>query len=395
MRTVRKRKLKNIRTHYVEAETKLLLKSDETRKSAPPLHSHDPIALNQTIMLSPTTSTSSLSHDPIASPRSSNLYKSFSGILLILLSFLFFGFFRHSEPTNVYFDDFPVIAPHKSVPKFIHQTHSYEFLQLPEEILSRIKPWQADAGWEYFYYSDEIQIQFIRQHFPERVQRAYNNLRPGAFKTDFFRYCLLYIKGGLYADLDLKRTHAPLSELWNDLNGASFMVGIDRYRILLWNAFLLSSPGNPIIRRAIMRSVTHIEHHYYGCNPLDVTGPGLLTDAVGEFFHWSRRRIWPQGRFTFGDYDIIITNRTYFEPKYFQHARFKTVTHSGPSYGKLWGWASIFKDESMISRLSQFAHIHGLCKLRFISYYISKDAHYSDCCSIANLFDNHRTWSLD
>ena len=36
-----------------------------------------------------------------------------------------------------------------------------------------------------------------------QVRQAYDSLIPGAFKADLFRYCVLLIYGGVYADVDI------------------------------------------------------------------------------------------------------------------------------------------------------------------------------------------------
>lgn len=40
-------------------------------------------------------------------------------------------------------------------------------------------------------------------HFPSEVLEAFDILIPGAFKADLFRYCVLFIYGGVYADVDM------------------------------------------------------------------------------------------------------------------------------------------------------------------------------------------------
>ena len=52
-------------------------------------------------------------------------------------------------------------------------------------------------------YSDEDLRCFINLRFDKEVIKAYDNLRPLAYKADLGRYCLLYENGGLYADLSV------------------------------------------------------------------------------------------------------------------------------------------------------------------------------------------------
>jgi mannosyltransferase OCH1-like enzyme len=59
------------------------------------------------------------------------------------------------------------------------------------------------SGWEHRFYTDDESGSFLSTHFPPEVREAYDTLLPGAFKADLFRYCALFINGGLYADVDI------------------------------------------------------------------------------------------------------------------------------------------------------------------------------------------------
>lgn len=58
-------------------------------------------------------------------------------------------------------------------------------------------------GWEHKFFSDEASGEFLETHFPPEVKEAYDALTAGAFKADLFRYCVLFIYGGVYADVDV------------------------------------------------------------------------------------------------------------------------------------------------------------------------------------------------
>lgn len=55
---------------------------------------------------------------------------------------------------------------------------------------------------------------FIREHYSERVLRAYNQINPlyGQARADFFRYLLLYRVGGVYLDIK-SGVQRPLEEV--------------------------------------------------------------------------------------------------------------------------------------------------------------------------------------
>ena len=51
------------------------------------------------------------------------------------------------------------------------------------------------------YYDDTGARDFIINNYPSEVLWAYDKLIPGAYKADLWRYCVLYINGGIYVDI--------------------------------------------------------------------------------------------------------------------------------------------------------------------------------------------------
>jgi mannosyltransferase OCH1-like enzyme len=57
---------------------------------------------------------------------------------------------------------------------------------------------------EYHLYSGEEIEEIIKFNFDNNVYKSYQKLKPYAYKSDLARYCLLYLYGGLYIDLNTK-----------------------------------------------------------------------------------------------------------------------------------------------------------------------------------------------
>lgn len=95
--------------------------------------------------------------------------------------------------------------PRRLIPRIVHQTW-FEPLQddrAKYPNMSRLTESFRKSGWEYKFYSDDDSVAFLDAHFPPAVREAYDALIPGAFKADLFRYCVLLIYGGVYADVDI------------------------------------------------------------------------------------------------------------------------------------------------------------------------------------------------
>ena len=163
------------------------------------------------------------------------------------------------------------------IPKIIHQTFETEFT--PPGMAKAQESWKINnLTYQYKFYNAAERVQFLKKNFKSSVLNAYDSIIPGAFKADLFRYCILYVEGGVYADADticLK----PLDQYIKA--GDSLLVVRDdpMAKKLLANAFIAASPKHPLLWEAINKATSNIasrEERFY----LDYTGPGLLGKCL-------------------------------------------------------------------------------------------------------------------
>ncbi|SPW29016.1 Mannosyltransferase OCH1 and related enzymes [Elizabethkingia miricola] len=86
------------------------------------------------------------------------------------------------------------------IPKVIYQTYKDKIPWYSHFYIWRFR--RKNKDFEYEFYNDERIDSFIKENFPEDVYYAYCKLQIGAAKADFFRYAILYKKGGVYLDID-------------------------------------------------------------------------------------------------------------------------------------------------------------------------------------------------
>jgi mannosyltransferase OCH1-like enzyme len=141
---------------------------------------------------------------------------------------------------------------------------------------------EDNKGLKIEYYNDYDSRNFIKLHFPNSVLNAYDKLIPGSYKADIFRYCILYVNGGIYGDLTQQYT-LPLKEIV-DLSKDICLVQ-DRISgkishvdgvIPIQISFMAARPKLQIFMDAIEKCVKNIMNNNYGSNPLDITGPYLF-----------------------------------------------------------------------------------------------------------------------
>jgi hypothetical protein len=93
--------------------------------------------------------------------------------------------------------------PTRLIPRIIHQTWYEEIEAKKYPTTGRLRESFRQSGWEYRFYTDEMAADFLSTHFPAEVRQAYDALLPGAFRADLFRYGVLLVHGGVYADVDI------------------------------------------------------------------------------------------------------------------------------------------------------------------------------------------------
>jgi hypothetical protein len=122
--------------------------------------------------------------------------------------------------------------------------------------------------------------EFIKTNFPEDILIAYDTLKPGAYKADLWRLCILYINGGIYIDIK-----------FNCINNFKFIAFTEREHLLLdrpyqWkegeiglaNGIIVAKPKNNLLLRCINKISKNVKNKYYGFNDLYPSGPGLLGE---------------------------------------------------------------------------------------------------------------------
>jgi mannosyltransferase OCH1-like enzyme len=90
--------------------------------------------------------------------------------------------------------------PLTKIPRNIFQTWTTK--NISSHFRSLIETWiENNPNYAYFLFDDDNCKTFIQKHFDIRVYNCYCRIVPGAFKADLWRYCILYVYGGVYADI--------------------------------------------------------------------------------------------------------------------------------------------------------------------------------------------------
>jgi mannosyltransferase OCH1-like enzyme len=184
-----------------------------------------------------------------------------------------------------------------NIPNIVHFT--FRNNNLPYSIRKIIQHNKSVCRFcEFRFYDDNACDAFIKKHFPVNVYNAYKSINDcyGAMKADFFRYCVLYIVGGIYIDIK-SVIKVPLFTIIqpNDI----CLLDYPRNDAEYWrkNAptyeqwLLIFAPKHPYLYHMIKLMTYYIHSRYVpripGTKPkiLHITGPDAFTKAINKYIN--------------------------------------------------------------------------------------------------------------
>ena len=182
------------------------------------------------------------------------------------------------------------------IPKLIHQTIASR-RDLPDFLIANAtKLQEMNPAWEYCLHEDQDCADFIRENYGADIYRLYQSIHPayGAARADFFRYLLLYKKGGVYLDIK-SGCDVPLDQViaeddefllshWrNPEDGHHPAFGVVA-ELQQWH--IIAGPGHPFLAEVIARVADNLRNydplsHGVGKRAvLQMTGPIAYTRAI-------------------------------------------------------------------------------------------------------------------
>ncbi|WBU63237.1 glycosyltransferase family 32 protein [Paracoccus aerodenitrificans] len=73
----------------------------------------------------------------------------------------------------------------------------------PAEVAALIGTWRDDPHFRHELFNHETARDYIATHLGSDIRDAFDKCRLPAMQADLFRYCSLYVGGGLYIDADI------------------------------------------------------------------------------------------------------------------------------------------------------------------------------------------------
>jgi mannosyltransferase OCH1-like enzyme len=189
----------------------------------------------------------------------------------------------------------------------------------------------------FHLYDENDCREFIQDNFDSDVLEAYDKLIPCSYKSDLWRYCILYKNGGIYMDIK-----------YRCVNGFKFLDLTEKeYFVRDYNvnetytALIVALAGNEILHKCIRQIVENVKNKYYGNGCLHPTGPGLL----GKYFTQEERNSMEMyhslvesiNKYYIVKFDRIILS--WYDGYRDEQSNFQKLKH----YSKLWEERNIYK----------------------------------------------------
>lgn len=166
-----------------------------------------------------------------------------------------------------------------SIPKVIYQT--YKTTKLPLVFrwhISRLK--KKNPNYDYQFYDDRRIEQFLFEEFGEDIFRLYKCINIGAAKADFFRYAILYKKGGVYLDIDSRIINKIDSFIKPEDNAVIAYEGNGNFYI---QYALFFGAKHPILKKTLELAIKNLQSNKYPNDTHKMTGPTVFTEAVKDY----------------------------------------------------------------------------------------------------------------
>jgi mannosyltransferase OCH1-like enzyme len=170
------------------------------------------------------------------------------------------------------------------IPKIIWQTYKTSYDDLPGYAKEAAQTWQEmNPDYEYRYMTDEEVYAFVLEHFGQDVVDLMKSFKVPVMRADLWRYLVVYIYGGIYADLDTL-CQAPAEE-WIPANAKMVIAPENGVHYAQW--CFAATPKHPAIKSIIdlvLERCKDINYsmpsfiHYHTANK-------VFSDGIRKYFN--------------------------------------------------------------------------------------------------------------
>ncbi|KAI8899268.1 nucleotide-diphospho-sugar transferase [Globomyces pollinis-pini] len=211
------------------------------------------------------------------------------------------------------------------IPTLIHQTWRAESItQLHPDLTKYVETFQdKNPYYTYVYWNDDDIDEFIQRFFPTSYQQ-FKTIPVAVIKADLFRYMVVYIFGGIYADIDC--ICLKPADTWvegyegheiQELIGVEFYVNDGGVQFLQW-AFA-SAPNTIFLKLVIdgiwarLDSLHETPIEFWNKEVVAISGPVIWSQQF-LFYLGTKGIYWDVQAFNGFQVPKLFTNKTMVLP---------------------------------------------------------------------------------
>ena len=160
-------------------------------------------------------------------------------------------------------------------------------MAVPDDVVRTMASWRLrNPATPYLAFSSSAARVFIAAHSAPEVLACFDRATHPAMQSDIFRLAFLQAKGGIYIDAD-EECLRPLHDIQAAMQEVEFAAWLaPETPPYVYNGFLAARAGCPLVAWALGEAVRGVTVALEKSGRIDIwqlTGPGLMTRAVGRF----------------------------------------------------------------------------------------------------------------
>ena len=147
------------------------------------------------------------------------------------------------------------------IPKVVYMTY-HDIDGIPSRVLENIR--KNCEGYRIEIHGDQSCEDFLYAYYGPDAMQLFREIKIGAHKADFWRYCILYAKGGYYFDIKTNfKKHIDEIFKINDKKMWSTVLCTKEFPRCIFNGIIVTAAKNPVLWNALSYFFTRSHHDNY------------------------------------------------------------------------------------------------------------------------------------
>lgn len=175
-------------------------------------------------------------------------------VLLAIFLFLVGVSLNGNEKFQTFLECKYDIDENQPIPRVAYFTY-HKLNKVPKYVYDNINKYCS--GFQIEYYDDKRCEEFLLEYYGSKAVDIFRKIPTGPHKADFWRYCILYAKGGYYFDI---KTHFQkhIDKIFTRTKPKSWYTVAARGSHI-HNGIIVTAPKNPILWENIQRICEDID----------------------------------------------------------------------------------------------------------------------------------------